>query len=83
MLTEETKEILMKDLLETKQMLIDAFDDKEVPFVKGGAIDQFFTAKALEFQRNMILYETLKNSAAGENHTKNESEYGAFEQVTN
>ncbi|MCW3166897.1 hypothetical protein OMO38_00010 [Chryseobacterium sp. 09-1422] len=83
MLTKTTKEILLKDLLETKQLLVDAFDDKEVPFVKGGAIDQFFTARALEFQRNMILYETLKNSAPKENSTEYTTEYSPVEKIAN
>lgn len=83
MLTKTTKEILLKDLLETKQLLVDAFDDKEVPFVQGGAIDQFFTARALEFQRNMILYETLKNSAPEENSTEYTTEYSPVEKIAN
>jgi len=33
MIKKTTKEILLKDLLETKQLLVDTFDDKEVPFV--------------------------------------------------
>lgn len=79
MLTKTTKEILLKDLLETKQLLVDAFDEKEVPFVKGGSIDQFFTAKALEFQRNVILYETLKNSQVSKNTDDQISEFSVLE----
>jgi len=62
MLKKSTKEFLMQDLLDTKQMLINHFDDKDVPFIKGGAIDQFYTSKALEFQRNAILYDSILNS---------------------
>lgn len=71
MLKKSTKEILLQDLLETKQLLVDAFDDKEVPFIKGGAIDQFFTGKALEFQRNMILYDSLMNSGKIKDNERN------------
>lgn len=67
MIRKTTKEILLKDLLETKQLLVEAFDDKEIPFIKGGAIDQFFIGKALEFQRNVILYDTLMKSDREEN----------------
>jgi hypothetical protein len=81
MLKKSTKEILLQDLLETKQMLVDAFDDKEVPFIKGGAIDQFFIGKALEFQRNTILYETLMNSGAIEDDVGKISELSPLEKI--
>ncbi|MCY0976887.1 hypothetical protein PGH12_06940 [Chryseobacterium wangxinyae] len=67
------KELLLQDLIETKQMLIDAFDDKDVPFIKGGAIDQFFTSKALEFQRNVIFYNSISSGSLEENE-ENKSE---------
>lgn len=81
MLKQTTKEILLKDLLETKQLLVDAFDDKEVPFTKGGAIDQFFTSKALEFQRNIILYDTMMGSGAIKDEEGNGSELSPFEKI--
>ncbi|MCU7616271.1 hypothetical protein NZ698_03610 [Chryseobacterium sp. PBS4-4] len=81
MLKKTTKEILLKDLLETKQLLVDAFDDKEVPFIKGGAIDQFFTSKALEFQRNIILYDALMGSGAVEDEEGNKSEFSPLQRM--
>ncbi|KUJ52163.1 hypothetical protein [Chryseobacterium sp. JAH] len=77
----KTKEILLQDLVETKQLLVDAFDDKEVPFIKGGAIDQFFTSKALEFQRNIILYNTLMGSGDLEDEDGNRSEVSPLEKI--
>ena len=81
MLKKTTKEILLQDLLETKQLLVDAFDDKEVPFIKGGAIDQFFTSKALDFQRNIILYNTLMGSGDLEDEDGNRSEVSPLEKI--
>ncbi|WP_027388075.1 hypothetical protein [Chryseobacterium gregarium] len=74
MLKKSTREILLEDLLETKQLLVDTFDDRTVPFIKGGAIDQFFTDKALEFQRNVILYDALMNPGAVEDREGNTSD---------
>lgn len=61
MLKKSTKEILIKDLIEIKALLVREFDNSQVPFAKGGALDQFYLTKALEFQRNAILYDSLLN----------------------
>jgi hypothetical protein len=81
MIKKSTREVLLKDLVETKQLLVDTFDDKEIPFVKGGAIDQFFTSKALEFQRNIILYDTLMNSGTIEDEDGNLSSLSPLEKI--
>lgn len=81
MLKKSTREILLEDLLETKQLLVDAFDDREVPFIKGGAIDQFFTDKALEFQRNVILYDALMNTGARDESGGHASKGSALEKI--
>lgn len=80
MLKKTIKELLLQDLIETKQMLIDAFDDTDVPFIKGGAIDQFFTSKALEFQRNVILYDSISSGSLEENE-ENKSEISPVEKI--
>ncbi len=83
MLKNSTKEILLQDLIQTKQMLVDAFDDKEAPFVKGGSIDQFFTGKALEFQRNIIMYHALLKSQSVDDSEGNISELSPMEKIAN
>lgn len=81
MLKKTTKEILLQDLIETKQMLVNTFDDKEVPFIKGGAIDQFYTSKALEFQRNIILYDSMMGSGFLEDEEEMESKVSPLEKI--
>lgn len=76
-----TKEILLQDLIETKQLLVDNFDDKDVPFIKGGAIDQFYTSKALEFQRNVILYDSMLGTGVFKDEGEGESEVSPLEQI--
>ncbi|MDY0931103.1 hypothetical protein [Chryseobacterium sp. CFBP8996] len=81
MLKKSTREILLQDLLEIKQLLIDTFDDKEIPLIKGGAIDQFYTGKALEFQRNIILFDTLMGSGVMEDKDANDSKESHLEKI--
>lgn len=60
MLKKSSKKILFNDLIEIKNMLQTLLSNGG-PTKKDGEVDRFYLEKAIEFQRNLILYDSLLN----------------------